>query len=249
MRKVSIWARFHPQQARIYIVIIKIILWGMAIVTGKTIAETGIILSPLPVVICAIILILAASVYPQKSATGYSGKQNYTLRKSLDFTLAFTTFILISSLVANTNSAVSNPRLPLVSEASANKVNPPTADEILASLKYRDKSTLTQQEKRILKKEFGKQLLVYAKAKVSGDKNGAKALLIILTIIGAIGLTYVLAGLACSISCSGADGLAILVAVVGLTGILWGTIATIKAIKRHYGKKKGDAKDIPSNTN
>ena len=236
MRKISTWAKFHPYQARTYIVIIKVILGGMAITTGKAIAEAGISLSPLPAIISAGLLFLAILIYPQKRS-GSSRKETYVLRKSLDFTLGFTTFVLITALAANNKSIINDIRIPAANAASAIKIHPPTAEEILASLKYRDKSSLTKQEKRILKKELGKQVKVYARAKLSGDKNGETALLIILTIIGAIGLTWLVAALACSVACGGAEGLAIVITVLGLAGIIFGTIVLIKKIVRRHNKK------------
>lgn len=97
----------------------------------------------------------------------------------------------------------------------------PASEEILASIHENGKVHLTKQEKRILKPEFRKQLKLYAKAKLRGDKSsGEKALLIILTIIAALRLLYLLAALACSISCGGADALAVIVAVLDTAGIV-----------------------------
>jgi O-antigen/teichoic acid export membrane protein len=68
---------------------------------------------------------------------------------------------------------------------------------------------------------------------LSGNKKDAdNAILIILTIIAAIGLTILLSALVCSISCGGADGLAVVVALLGLTAIIWGSIAVIRRINR-----------------
>lgn len=60
----------------------------------------------------------------------------------------------------------------------------PGAAEILTSLKENPGKKLTREEKKILKKEFYKQLKIYAKCKLTHDKEGGdKALLILLTII------------------------------------------------------------------
>jgi hypothetical protein len=237
MRKISAWAKYHPYQARVYIVLIKVALFIAAIFTGRLFNELSIHLSPLTGVAAGALLIIASFIYPKKTISRFVKKKSYAFRKRCDFVLAFSTFMLISVLANNNHLFIYNTPSSAATQLSITRATPPTAEEILASLKYRDKSTLTHQEKRILKKEFEKQLTIYAKAKVTGDKDGEKAVLIILTIIGAIGLSLLLGALACSISCGGADGLAILVAVVGLTGIIWGSIVLIKRITKLHSKK------------
>lgn len=71
---------------------------------------------------------------------------------------------------------------------------------------------------------------------MKAQKSGAgKGLLIFLTIVGALALLYLLAALSCSIACSGADGLAILVFVAGLGLIVWLSVVVIKRILRKEG--------------
>ncbi|MEO7766600.1 MAG: hypothetical protein ABIS01_04205, partial [Ferruginibacter sp.] len=105
-----------------------------------------------------------------------------------------------------------------------------TAQEILASGKT--KGMLTHKEKRILKKEFYKQLKIYAAATISGDKEtSGKAWKIALAIIAMVGLVFLLASLACTLSCNGSDVAAILVFVIGLSALIWGFVALMKRIK------------------
>ena len=241
MRKISSWARYHPWQARFYIVLIKVALILIAIFTGRLFADQDITLSPVLIVISVIILFSVLIFYPEKTSNAFHKRKMYAMRKTCDFGLAFTTFILITALANNNTFIIYDTTLSAASTTSVNTTFPPTAQEILASLKYRDKSTLTRQEKRILKQELGKQIKSYAVAMASGNgKQGEKIALIILTIIGALGLTIILASLACSISCSGAEGLAIAVTIVGLAGIIWGTIAIISSIVKRHRRKKND---------
>jgi hypothetical protein len=82
-----------------------------------------------------------------------------------------------------------------------------------------------------LKHEFFIQVKHYVKAKVKGDAPTAeKAITVVLVIGAAVGLTYLLAGLACSLSCSGAEGLALLVTIIGLSAIIFGSIVLIRTI-------------------
>jgi hypothetical protein len=126
----------------------------------------------------------------------------------------------------------------------------PTAQEILSSLQSgRNNKSLTRAEKRILKKEFRHQLKVYVAAKIKGDSSGAdQALLILLAIIAACGLLYLVAALACSLSCSGSDAAAVLVALVGTVGVIWLLIYVIKQITHAKKKDKHDIKDSPASS-
>ena len=81
------------------------------------------------------------------------------------------------------------------------------------------------------------QLKKLVTAKLSGDKEAGKRTgLIILAIIGALGLTLLLSSLVCSLSCGGSDAAAVIVGILGIAGIIWGTIALIKLIKRKHPK-------------
>jgi hypothetical protein len=112
-------------------------------------------------------------------------------------------------------------------------VTKPTAKQVLSSLSYRDKNSLSRLEKRILKKEFNHQLGVYAKSKLRGNNEKAEdAALIILTIVAALGLMALLAMLVCNLSCGGADAAAVLVGILGTAAIVWGVVVIIKRINR-----------------
>ena len=187
-------------------------------------------------IVTMIFFLAAVFVYPsRRRRQSISIRQFYIWQKSCDFTIAACSFALITALV-NTN-------LPLPGSVSiASSVvsyRTPTAEEILASLKFRDKSTLTRPEKRILKKEFKRQLKIYVVEKIKGNKDGSgKALWIALTIIGAVGLLYLVAALACSRSCNGSDFSAFVVGIHGVAAVVWGTIVLINRISR--GRKKDD---------
>jgi hypothetical protein len=206
----------------------------MAFYLGTALSGIGIRL-PLSLLAGTMVLFLVtALIYPSREKQKQlSRKLSYLRQKSCDFVIATCSFVMIATLV---NSNVSIGGAPVYASNVITLVEP-TAEEILASLKFRDKSTLTRQEKRILKREFNRQLKVYVVEKVKGNKDGAgKAGLIILTIIGALGLLYLVAALACTLSCNGSDVAAIIVGLLGLALIIWGTIALIRRITR--GKKK-----------
>ena len=190
-----------------------------------------------------LIFIVVALLYPSGNSIISSRKYFYIRQKSCDALLAACTFIMMVSITNNQLYHVATSSSYATSSISISK--PPTAEEILSSLKYRDKKTLTKQEKKILRQEFKKQLKIFTKATLSGNKKNAdNSALVILVIIGAIGLTILLAALVCSISCGGAEGLAVAVALLGLTAIIWASVVLIRRI--HNGprnKNKNWTKD------
>jgi hypothetical protein len=120
----------------------------------------------------------------------------------------------------------------------------PTAAQILESLKYRDKSSLTKEEKRILKKEFSIQLKKYTLAKFNGDKAAqSNAGAVILAIVLALGLLYLVGAAACSLSCNGNDAAAILVGLFGTAAIIIGLIFFIKGLQKKQNSEKLKSKE------
>ena len=109
----------------------------------------------------------------------------------------------------------------------------PEAERLLKAFTNGEKQAFSKKEKRIIKDEFKYQLAQYAKAKLTGDKKGGdQTALIILTCIVAVGLIYLLAAIACNLSCSGSDAAAVIVLVVGLAAIIWGMVVIMRRINR-----------------
>ena len=244
MKQISIWAKANQATARLIIVMIHLGLAFLGILAGWLLVKTNLNIFAFGFYPALLVYILAFFVYPLRAGSRqFKNKHKiYTLQKSCDFTLAFCAFCMICFISGNCFSTDSE-RLTstLVNQVSASRGKDSTAEDIIRSLKYRSKNELTRPEKKILKHEFFKQLKLYAKAKVKGNNLvAAKAFLIILTLAAAVGLAYLLAGLACSLSCSGAEGLAVLVALVGLAGIIIGSVALIRAILRMSKKKKAE---------
>ncbi len=231
MKKISFWAKAHTRHAITLIIVLKILLIILAVYTGNEFYKTGISLSPWLIVFSAFMLAAGAAFYPSK------GVKKYALRKACDYTIALASFIAITCMAGNGFSNWSP--LSATNASIPGKRITPTAQEILNSLQYRDKESLSRREKRVLKKEFFKELKVYAEAKASGDKKTADgAIGIILSILAAVGLLFLLGGLVCSLSCGGSDVAAVIVGILGLAGIIIGLIYVIRAINRSVKKRE-----------
>ncbi len=239
MKKLSFWARENPWKARIIIVLLHFVLIILALFTGDTLSAIGIQLPAWSITLFLSLFILAAIFYPSRHKRNLIKKDLYYIRqKSCDFLLAATGFCMMLCLANKNNGMVNYFQAASASSVISMEKEKPTAQQILASLQFRDKSTLTRSEKRILKKEFRVQLKNYVIATVKGNKAQANsALLIILAIVVALGVLILLAGICCSISCSGSAGLAIALFILGTAGIIWGLISVIRSINRK-GKSK-----------
>lgn len=230
MRKISAWAGKHSTVSITLIVFLKIVLGLLAIYTGIALSKQAVIFPPSALILSSVLLAIIYFCY-------YAKKHSYARRKLMEFLFITIAFTGLTAFFNRLDHSPQNPAFAIELSGVIAEKKKPSADQVLASLPYRDKSSLTREEKRVLKKEFGIQLKKYIAAGISGDKEGSKRSgLIILAIIGALGVTLLLSALVCSLSCNGADGAAILVAVLGLVGIIWGTSALIKHIKRKHPK-------------
>lgn len=226
MQKISIWARGHAVAARVYIVLIKLTLAALSYYVGISLYKMQLLLPVTAMfTIAGILLIAAVLLYPVRGKTVLPKNLYYIRQKACDLMLPLSAVMVFITWVNNADTInISTPAY------GSRIIKYPTAQEILSSGKTKDE--LTKQEKRILKKEFFKQAKEYTVASISGDKAKAgEAWKILLAIIGMVGLLYLLAALACSLSCSGNDAAAVIVGVLGLVGIIWGFTALVKRIK------------------
>ena len=240
MRKLSFWAKRNPWKSRIIITISHLLLMLLGWYTGTAIFAMDISLPVYLLVFFILFYLAAVFVYPSKEEKKRNNRRwIYIKQKACDLSLAVAAYGMMVCISNQPGAFFKN--FQTVSGSlilpSSSWEGKPTAAAILESLKYRDKSTLTREEKRILKKEFKVQLKNFVVAELKGHKDeGGKTWLIILSIVAALGIAYLVGALACSLSCNGNDGAAILVIVLGSAAIGVGLYFLIKAIKR--GPKK-----------
>ena len=240
MRKLSLWGKNNPLKARLIIIFSHIILFNLAWFTGNELVSIGIDLPGYLKYLIVFVFLLAFIAYPlSKKKSQYKIVSYYIRQKTCDFIFALSFFGLVVCLTASDENI--SGFFPDISASTSSFIEKsktkPKAAEILASLEHRDKSTLTRSEKRILKKEFKKQIGIYIKAKITGEKEKSdQTLLIILAIIAALGLFLVVAALACTLGCNGSGTGAIAVAVLGTAAIVFGLVVLIRAIEQK-GKK------------
>ena len=108
-------------------------------------------------------------------------------------------------------------------EAVASAIENPTEKQV-------EKNITSRKEKRSTLQSKVKALL----SQINMNSEGGKTGLGILLIIGSLGLLFLVIALACDLSCSGAEGAAVMVGILGGAAIIF---LLLKAFKM-MGKKK-----------
>lgn len=232
MKKISLWAKAHPKQTRLFIVISYLLLNILGIAIGKLLNQLKIELPFFLLEISVVVFILAGLCYPSNNK-----KRNYFFHKTCDSILITTTFFMIifsgnrygniTGLITAT-SFQNEARATSIKDSSRHSYS--SLEVFKLSMKDKDGKMLKWKERRKLLKTQVKAI------KQSKDLTDAgKIALTIGCVIVALGLLYLVAAGACSLSCSGAEGGAIL---LGLGGLALVIVLFVIAMKAIHKKKK-----------
>jgi membrane protein implicated in regulation of membrane protease activity len=240
IKQLSFWAKNHKWSSRFIIVFAFIIMSFLGIVTGFLFNSLDVIFTPLILLSVILIFILAWLKYPLKKVNANTKEKNrsYILQKSYDLILIGSTFIMFVyfgnrqtspvNYFVLTTSAVNSSSKPKDSTNTYKSIN-----EFKKMMKDENGKTLKWKErKKLLKKQ------IKAIEKANDLSASGKVFLIILCVLLAVLLAYGVAALACSLSCSGAEGAAVVVAILGLAGVILLTVFLIRSIIRKSKKDK-----------
>lgn len=233
MKNLSRWAKAHPGQARLILVLAHVCIAFGALTCGFLTYFADIALPAWLPILLANSFFIAYFFYPKKGAIQGWFKHSYVRQKSLDFILSTSYALIIttglnvwlfSNIDFSINQATASPVL------TAQHLKPAGLDEKTAKKhKITDLKASFQELKAAIKTYKAEQ-----KAADNNAAGGKKGWLIALTILGALVLGYVITGLACGIACSGQEGLAWALLIVGWGGIIWLSIILIKKIARKH---------------
>lgn len=155
----------------------------------------------------------------------------YARRKKFDWMLAFSTFLAVS-FIGN------SPGSPFIFSEYLNGATMEKTSIVPVPKHNNDKNTFkltsTRAERKAIFKEFKKVLKESLRRENGSNNNATRITLVVLTIIGGVFLSLLVAGIACSLACNGNETLAVMVAVLGITGAILLMVAVIKAIIRKY---------------
>lgn len=237
MKKISLWARQHRWQTRVLIVVIYIILNGIGLFVGDLLFLSGLSIPSSIIYTTCFVFLLGFISYPSKKDKA-AYKNFYRRQKLTDFVLISTTFLLVVSYGNHYNTAPSLSQSPFHSlYALANKpvptiLNKNATEEKPVIKKKKGIKNLKQKLReniRLLKKEY------------KDASKGEKAALIILSVLIALGLFFLLAALSCNISCSGSEGAATVILLLGTALIVFLLVKVIKRINRGKPKEQTSA--------
>jgi len=250
MKQLSFWAKKHKWASRFLIIFSFIALNILGIVTGFLFNELNVTFSSTLLFLTILICFIAWGKYPMKrnATVANEKKRIYILQKTCDLLLIGATFIMfvyfgnrqVSPFTPSllTASIVTTSSLPGDSSKGYKSM-----DEFKKMMKDENGKTLKWKERKKLMKTQIKQI-----KKDNSMSEGGKVALIILTVLVAIGLGMLIAALSCSLSCSGSEAAAVLVAVVGYAGLIFLTILVIRSIVRQTKKDKANETKPESET-
>jgi hypothetical protein len=233
MKNLSRWAKTHPRQARLILILAHVCIAFGALTCGFLTYFADIALPTWLPILLANSFFIAYFFYPKKGTTQGWFQYSYLRQKSLDFILSTSYALLIvaglnvwlfSTIDGSINQAKASPIL------TAQHLKPAGLDEKTAKKhKITDLKASFQELKTAIKTYKAEQ-----KAAGNSAAGGGKGWLIALTILGALVLGYVVTALACGIACSGQEGLAWALLIVGWGSIIWLSIILIKKIARKH---------------
>lgn len=239
--KTSTWAKRNQWTARILIVLSHLLLTIFAILLGSILTNLGISIPGYISLFACMIFSIGLTIYPIKKEkwVRYNKLEFYQRQKLADLMLAGATFIMVLQLgngyfnseikpverVWNITAQACYVKLTQP-ETVVSAIENPTEEQL-------EKNITNRKEKRSTLKSKLEKLL----PQINNSSEGGKTGLGILLIIGSLGLLFLVVALACNLSCSGAEGAAVMVGILGGAAIIF---LLLKAFKM-MGKKKNGA--------
>ena len=243
MKRISKWAQTHPITS-IYIIALCHILAGLnALLFGALLflynwtTHTIIVLGLAHFFACLYVF------YPKKAKLGEVFRRPYLRQKIHDFGLVFSCCLVISMAFANF-LLKDNPTINHGPKAEAKFIVHDPHSSSRKSIFSRFKSTLKEKVDLLKTKVtyyIQETIIKYDLHEKSGDQTTKKALLTMLVLGLGIGLAGLIGALSCNLSCSGQEGAAIIVAVLGWGSLIW---LSIYAIREIWGKNKKEGEDV-----
>ncbi|MEO5582200.1 MAG: hypothetical protein ABIR66_05885 [Saprospiraceae bacterium] len=230
MKSISRWAAKHTLQSRIIIVLGHVLLVLLAISFGLETSMIDIKISSWMTKGLGNLFFISYILYPWFKTDHGFFKYSYRRQKAHDFILVLSYFL---SIVCGLNQLIA--AVPSESEymVEARFIvyhhNPGKDASKGTALDYKTKI-------KAFKKQLRVELLRLKRTlKAKNDKGGVviiKILLVLLSVVLALGLMYVIAALSCSVACSGSEGIAWVIIIVGWSAAIWLLIVALKAILR-----------------
>jgi len=235
MKNLSLWALTNPWKAQIIISLLQIFLAFIAIYSGVWLFAHDIIIPSVFANIGLGLLFLALLLYPIRRSKYAIWKMSFIKQKSMDTLMLFSYMLVVISISNHdAKSAWNEPEEDQIKQKIVLNYN----------VKPKEHKKLSRKERKSVRKKIKKQFKQFVKKQKRQARNNKN---IVDKIVGAVLLTllmmFVVAVLACSIACSGANAMGLAVLIGGwiiaiVLGIYWG--------KKSIGRKKKNYQPKPS---
>jgi hypothetical protein len=234
MKHISVWALHNKWTARFLIIFGFSCMNSMALFWGNIISGEGFRI-PLSIFILSVVLFCTTFLYYPSQTRKSEMKHFYLKQKITDVILISSTFFFVLFGGNRAENWTTTAHEATVLSEEKGKAS------------FAEPSLHPEKKKNAAWKAFKKKLRSLIRQQRQAYKDltkGERTALIILAFILLIGLLFGVAALACSLSCSGSEGAAILVAVFGGALVIFGFTRAMRALKR---KKVQEAipKDSP----
>lgn len=245
MITISKWANRNPVKSRLLIASSHLLAVANAVLLGFLLFLFDWPASSLLVFLLVSIFSVAYLLYPTNKSR--LSRKRYWQQKRSDFILALSYSLLIAVSLNNylANEGGTSGGETGLTEATimhSAVALPPVGTTTTAPLTKTERKEARRGQFKTIKTQFKnlKAQLKELKAEIRAwkkdhkgqkeDRGAVKALLLLLVIIVALALATLIAGLSCSLSCNGQEGLAVFVFLGGLAGITLLSIIAIKAV-------------------
>jgi hypothetical protein len=233
MHTISGWARDHKWTSRFLIIGIHIVITLLALYIGRTLQDLSFPFSQSVFWVAMLLFIATAACYPDKrTKKAYASASVYYIhQKTCDFLLPVFTFLMVCFIG---NSPANLVLSSFTSQGSS--LMQPAGNEnpvkIAEDVKPGARSLkLSRTERKALIRKLKTQIKqAFQQGNEQKKNRGTKIALVVLASLVSLGLLYLVAALACSLSCNGSEAGAILVLVFGISGVVTLFIVVIKAI-------------------
>ena len=241
MKHISFWASRHIWLTRLLIFLIYILLNAIGWITGDLLNVMGIELNHAFILVCITLTIVGLFIYPTHNKK-ISSPKLFRIHKTADIMLASATFLFIvfagnrlnNTLPGNSaNGASMVTALP----KTLNSFTDPTPKSFskISKPELKKKKHSFREWRKNMKAALKEIRQAYRQ-----DDNSKRITLVVVSIIVGVILILLLAALSCSLACSGAEALAFILLIFGVTGIVFGLVRIIKNINKKYKKVKPD---------
>jgi hypothetical protein len=231
MKKISVWAKKHKRLSWLIITLINIGVYLCAISVGALLDQTGIHLNVTFLLLILLVIMISLLIYPLIT----NDQKHYTFKKGIEFTVGMAVFFCICFLYNTNNRFYAMHTYNNLQGSFSVQKKYTSKDSINTSTHYFSKKEI-RQEKRKFRSMF------FKKEQSNEKSTGTKILLTLLICLGAIVGIAAVATLGCAISCGGAEALGLIIAILGLAGVIW---LIIIGLSRVYRKKEITSKTAP----